>query len=58
MQITVGGGGRESSAKKLINATVVLLLMLSSAVLRKLMGLQGDCRPHGRRDPTFPLLVR
>lgn len=55
MQITVGGGGREGYAKKLINATVVLLFKLSGAFLGKLMCLQGDCRPDGKREPTFPL---
>lgn len=55
MQITVGGGGREGYAKKLINATVVLLFKLSGAFLGKLMCLQGNCRPDGKREPTFPL---
>lgn len=55
MQITVGGGGREGYAKKLINATVVLLFKLSGAFLGKLMCLQGDCRPDGKREPTLPL---
>lgn len=57
MQITVDGGERKSYAKKLINATVVLLFKLSGAFLGKLMCLQGDCRPDGKREPTFPLLA-
>lgn len=51
------GWGRESHTKKLINATVVLLFRLSGAFLGKLMCLQGDCKPDGQREPTFPLLA-
>lgn len=36
---------------------VVLLFKLSSAFLGKLMGLQGDCRPDGKREIIFPFLA-